>query len=286
MSPIPPNSEVWVIHGAQAKLFRKREQIWEEEMNMPFAEFVGSATALSSFTLPETRVYLNVGKADEQKQSTSDRCWVGIEQDPLRLREVQYSPTHHEQLHDVKSMGKKALLICTTKAENFERATEVMLLEQQEHQHLKQWLKNQKSGGKAVWCSLRLFAALWTTPETSYRHLRLVAIACTASAILLMNWNTQDQLKQQAVQTRQSILDEQSKPTQKTVNVSLTPWSAQINKFGQENRANLQALSIHWDSHGEVHSFAQLERPRKRVPKGCALVSPVRAECLSNTEKP
>lgn len=286
MSQIPPNSEVWVIHGAQATLFRKREQTWEEEMHMPFAEFVGSAAALSSFTLPETRVYLNIGKADEPKQSASDRCWVGIEQDPLRLREVPYNPTHHEQLHDVTSMGKKAVVICTTKAANFERATEMMLLNPKEHQHLKQWLKNHKSEKGAVWCCLRLFAGLWTTPETSYRNLRLVAIACTASAILLMNWNTQNHLTKQAAQIRQSISDEQSKPTQKTAKVSLTPWSAQINKFGQENRANLQALNIHWDSHGKVHSFAQLERPRKRVPKGCTLVSPVRAECLINTEKP
>lgn len=61
MKQISANADVWVIHEENALLFRQREGVWHEEMSVQFDAFLGSATALSSFTLTDTRVYLNVG---------------------------------------------------------------------------------------------------------------------------------------------------------------------------------------------------------------------------------
>lgn len=285
MNPVSANSEVWIIQDGQAILLCKRENIWQQELSTPFEEFLGSATALSSFTLPETSVFLSLDSIDRPEMNGLGRCWVGIEQDPPRLRQVACKPLHLEQITQIQAMGKSAQAIFTSKPENFERATVLKLLEPVEHQHISQWLKTRKSGESASWCNVRLGTALWVKTERSYLHLRMVAITCTALALLAMNVHAQQQLRQQALQTRQLIASEHSKQVAKTDSISLSPWATQINKFGQGNRANLQALHIHWNSNGEVYSFAQLDRDRKRAPKGCKLLSAIQAECTSEAQK-
>mgnify|MGYP006169150765 CR=1 FL=1 len=39
--------------------------------------------------------------------------------------------------------------------------------------------------------------------------------------------------------------------------MSWTQWITQIKKFGQDNRANLRALNIHWSNSGAINTKAQ-----------------------------
>ncbi|MCR2745145.1 hypothetical protein [Limnobacter parvus] len=279
MNTFPSTAEVWIIHESQALLFRRRDQQWQQEIAMPFNEFLGSATALSSFTLPDTSIHINLKNTQNPEQSGQGKCWVGLCHDPLRLIEVQDNQIHTRQLHEIRTMGKVARTICVDKPQNFERGIEMMLVHAQEHQHLKNWLASQKSGARKFSGGLQLCAALWLKAESSYQHLRLAALACTALSLGVMNWNMEQQLEKQGHQIERSIQLSRTKAAAEPAAMSFEQWSEQINKFGKSNRANLQSLNIHWNNNGDVYSYAVLERERKRVPKGCTLETPVRVQC-------
>lgn len=58
-------------------------------MSVQFDAFLGSATALSSFTLTDTRVYLNVGASKNSAEVQALYSWTSIEQDPCDLLKYQ-----------------------------------------------------------------------------------------------------------------------------------------------------------------------------------------------------
>lgn len=279
MNNVSSTAEVWVIHENQALQFRQHEQQWHQELAMPFTEFLGSAAALSSFTLPDTVVFLNLKTKQNLELIGLGRCWVGVAYDPLRLIEVRDHNQHAQQLQDIRAMGKIAKVIFADTPQHFERGIEMMLLYPQEHQHLETWLNAQKNGAKKFSSGLQLCSSLWLKAESSYQQVRMAAIACTAFSIFAMHWNTGQQLEQQVQQIEKTIQQTKAKAAAEPVTVSFEPWAEQINKFGKVNRANLQSLNIHWNQNGDVYSYAVLDRDRKRVPKGCTLESPVRVQC-------
>lgn len=286
MSTVSSNAEMWVVHENQALLFRQRDHQWHQEMALPFNEFLGSAAALSSFTLPDTTVYLNLKIQATPEASGSEPCWVGVAQDPLRLIETQNDGHYRQQLQDIRAMGKVARVICTDKPQHFERGIEMMWVSTQEHHHLKHWVRMQKTGASKFSSHLQLCGALWLKAGSSHQHLRLATLACTAISLFAMHWHTGQQLEKQAHQIEKSILKSQAKAANAPSKVSFELWAEQINKFGRDNRANLQSLSIHWNSQGDVYSFAVLDRDRKRVPKGCTLENPVQVQCLAKAGTP
>lgn len=286
MSTVSSHAEVWVVHDNQALLFRHSNTQWHQELALPFSDFLGSAAALSSFTLPDTIVYLNLKSQAKPEPSGLGQCWAGVAQNPLRLIQTEHNVQYAQQLQNIRAMGQVARVICTDKPQHFEHGVEMMLLGAQAHQHLKHWLTSKKNGVHKFSSGLQLCSALWLRAESSYQHLRFAALACTAFTLFAMQWHTGQQLENQTRQLEKSILQSQTKTASKPANVSLNAWSEQINKFGKANRANLQSLSIHWNSQGDVVSYAVLDRDRKRVPKGCVLESPVRVQCLAKAGTP
>jgi hypothetical protein len=281
MTTIPANSDVWVIHDDHALLYRQQEKIWALESRMPFTDFHGSAVALASFTLAETVVYLNIKKDDRRGDLLDQFRWLGVEQDPLRISEFSYAAEQMQLMHTLKTMGKYASVIAINDPAQFLHAPKLFLADQQQTTHLKTWVKTRKNGASKHWATARLCCALWVKPGRQHQKLRFVALVCTAITIAAMKWAQDRQVKHDDTQWQKSIRTALEDQSARTNVISFEEWSKQIKKFGQNNRANVSGLNIHWSKSGNVHTFVQLERDRKKVPKGCQLVSSKKVECIS-----
>lgn len=279
MKQVSANADVWVIHENNALLFHQQEGVWHEQMSMPFDAFLGSAAALSSFTLNDTRLYLNLGTSNSNKEHHAVYSWASIEHDPLRLVEIPELPVHRLQRQALASMGKTVAVISIGNPSHFARATPMMRVNENELRHLEKWVYEQNKGsGKRV-AGLRLLLSLWCKPGHAYQTLRAVALTCTLITAMLMQFNPYTQIRVPEDHTAQPIQYAARKVEANVKPLSLEQWSTQVSKFGKGNRANLNALDIHWQGNGQVNTTAQLNRERKRVPKGCALESPTHAAC-------
>lgn len=279
MKSTPMHADAWVIEQNQAILFRQKDQHWEEEHRLPYDEFSGSAIALSSFSLPDTLVYLNVFQNNVAGSLWTECLWAGLAEDPQRIVETQATAFHQQVLTELRSMGKSVQVISSQKSEQFDRASQMALLNRHEFKHLKHFLNSRKSGAGPFLSSLHLYLGLWVKPTGAYQAIRGVAVGCVLGTFLLMNWHAnQQQFKQEKAdlqQFKKSLMAQQR-------NVKAAPfedWSAQIQKFGRGERANLRSLKMSWDEQGEILTTADLVRDRKRVPKGCTLNNPTQAQC-------
>lgn len=281
MTTISANSDVWVIHKEEALLYRQQGQTWALESRMSYADFHGSGVALASFTLADTCVFLNVEKTEYGNNSSDQLRWLGIEQDPLRMNEFPHSADQAQLLRKLRIMGKQPAVIAISDPAQFVRAPKLFLANQQEAEHLKGWVRSQTNGTSKGLATAQLFLSLWAKPGQQQQKLRLVALVCTALAVAAMQWATAQQMRNHDILWKKSIQEGLERQITSTDTVSFESWFTQIKKFGQGNRANLSSLSIHWSNSGKIYSVAQLDRDRKRAPKGCTLVTSNKAECVS-----
>ena len=61
--------------------------------------------------------------------------------------------------------------------------------------------------------------------------------------------------------------------------MSWQAWQTQLQKINTGKKANLLKLQWAWQTNGAIHTQATFEKPRKRVPKGCELLTPLIANC-------
>ena len=279
MKPVSLHADVWVIHDNNALLFRHQNGGWHQQMNMSFDAFVGSATALSSFTLGDTRVYLNLGKQKSVKEHSAFYHWTSIEHDPLRLVDIPEPAACQHQQKSLQSMGQTVTVISTDDPSSFARANPMARVNEVELKHLEQWVFGQKNGKGQLSAKLQLLASLWGKPGRTYQTLRAVALVCTIATVMLMQFHGHKQAGKNKYTTPQ--FSEQATKTTgpKAKPLQLEEWSTQISKFGKSDRANLTAMNIYWQHNGQINTTVQLNRERKRVPKGCALESPTHAVC-------
>mgnify|MGYP006140855489 FL=1 len=279
MTSTPMHADVWVIEQNLAILFRQKDQRWIEEQRLSYSEFSGSAIALSSFSLPDTLVYLNVFQNNIADSLWTELHWAGIAEDPQRMIETPATAFHQQVLTELRSMGKSIQVISSQKSEQFNRAIQMALLNTHEFNHLKNFLNSRKSGTGQFLGSLHLYMTLWVKPTGYYQAVRGVAAACVLGTFLLMSWHAnQQQLKYEKANLQQFKKSLVAQPR----NAKAAPfedWLEQIRKFGRGERANLLSLKMSWDEQGEILTTANLARDRKRVPKGCTLNNPTQTHC-------
>ncbi len=279
MTTTPMHADVWVIEQGHAILFRQQDQRWVEEQRLPYREFSGSAIALSSFSLPDTRVYLNVFQNKIATPPWAEHRWAGIAEDPPRIIESPATAFHQEALTELRSMGQNVRIISSEKSAQFNRAVHMALLNTHELKHLKYFLSSNKSGVSQFRSSLQLYLGLWVKPSGHYQAVRSAAVACVLGTFLLMSWHTNQQQSKLEKANLQHLKNSLGAAPRNAKEAPFAGWLEQIRKFGQDERANLLSLKISWDEQGEILTTADLSRSLKRVPKCCSLNSSTQAQC-------
>lgn len=280
------HADVWVIDQDRACLLRHDATApsgWQQEMNVPFEEFMGSAIALSSFSQSDTRVFYTLqsgttGTGENNGAHLTETCWLGIKEDPLRL--VQAHAGHSQRnIKALQTMGRKVNVISCTDPTQFERATPLMLTNPCEKKHLEKWIAASRENGRSHTTRLGLLKNLWVRPEPAYQTLRLVALCCTFLSLTIAHHQSEFQMRRQLDYFAQHMQVTLKNAQEISVSASWYDWGIQLGKFGKDKRANLNAVSIHWNEDGHVHTQATLNKDRKRVPKGCTLETSQRATC-------
>jgi hypothetical protein len=281
MKPIDIHADVWVVDQGLAWLLRQDSSVpsgWQKEMGMPLDEFIGSAMALSSFTQTETRVFYNLGPGKALATHLTGKHWLGIKDDPLRLLHAA-AGAEQQEIHALQHMGKKVSVIRCADPAQFELGTPMVLINPCEKANLESWVAACQGGSGKKLANAGLLKNLWIKPEPGYQLLRLVAVCCTALTLAMahhlhdfLNSRQLDSLAKHVQQTLKTRPESTSSPAWKA-------WSTQLGKFGKEKRANLTAATIHWNEEGQVTTQTVLNKDRKRVPKGCTLENPRRANC-------
>lgn len=276
------NADVWVVDQGQVLLMRLRDQDWFEEQRIPFDEFTGSAIALSSFSLPESQVYLNVSRDEKNDRLVSGECWAGVGVDPIRVIQAPVDRLHQRTLVALTTMGATAQVICTSKPTQFSKATPMTLLNSQEFKHLERFISDSKSGSHIFPITLILYAMLWLKPGGQYQRMRLLSVICVLTAFFTMDWHAarhQPQNEIDTLQRFQTVLKTTDTPA---IPVPFSDWAVQIRKFGQAERANITSIKVSWNEQALISTKVDLERDRKRVPKACSLINPKQAECSTS----
>lgn len=279
MNLIPMHADVWVIEQEHVFLFRQKSQQWVEEHQLPYDEFSGSAIALSSCSLTDTVVYLNVFQQTSTGKFWSENRWAGIAEDPLRIVDSTATAFHQQVLTELNSMGKTVRVIAAPKPSQFNHGTEMALLDRQELKLLKSFTDASKTGKGHFRSKLLLYFGLWMKPGRNYQAIRAVTLACTVCTVLVMNWHTQQQQAKYEKISLQRFQNSVSAATRDVKAVPFVDWLEQIRKFGQGQRANLVSLKMSWNEQGEILTTADLERDRKRVPRACTLNHSKQAKC-------
>lgn len=286
MTHVNPHADVWLIHQDKACLLRQDPAApsgWQQEMSMPFGEFMGSAIALSSFTQPDTRVFYNLSSNTANHESNrlsylNEEHWLGIKEDPLRLLQVT-AGDERQEIKSLQSMGKKAHVISCVDPAQFERATPMILINPREKKHLEKWLAARREGAGKHRANLGLLVNLWSKPEPAYQTLRLVAMCCTFFSLTIAHHMNEVQRSKELDYFAQDVQQALKKGQENSVSTAWTDWGIQLGKFGKDKRANLNAVNIQWNEEGHVYTQATLSKDRKRVPKGCTLETPRSATC-------
>lgn len=273
------HADVWVVEQDQATLLRHRDHEWVVEQRLAYTEFIGSAIALSSFSLADTTVYLNVVQNELPTGMWTGHSWAGITEDPLRIVDAPATALHQHLLTELRSMGKTAHVISVKKPEQFNRGTSMTLLNTQEFKHLKNFMLASKAGGTHIQNSLQLYLGLWLKPSGCYQTIRSVALACMIGTFALMSWQAIDQQSRFEKANEVRLRNSFSAISADSKSAPFDAWILQLRKFGQDKRANVVSLKMSWDERGEIQSTADLERDRKRAPKTCILNRPKQAQC-------
>lgn len=274
---VPQHAEVWVVDTEGVQLFKQSQSGWLEELRMPLEDFAGSATALSSFCLPDTRVYLNVYSKNPAplNRLSSEKLWAGLAADPQRVVIQSVEQFHQTAFDALKPMGKPLTTISTENPRFFETATHVQLLTAHEIALLQ---KHHKS-------TTKMLVALWARPGKAAQHLRLAFFSGIALTGMLIYWQLQPTQHNEQLAALAKLKQNTATESIPAKEIQLGNWADQIRKLGQDKRANIDGLEVWWTNSGEIHTTATLNRDRKKAPKGCVLDTPREASCVATSGK-
>ncbi len=285
MSAPALHADVWVIHDLDAVLLKHTTaRHWHEQMRMPIDQFMGSASGLSSLACHDTVVLINLPKAGQSPQTKhcASEVWASVEDSPLRLIQSAATQAVDELIHNIGLMGAKPHVVSASNLADCIHANRLMRMSQSDATHLQHWVDRERSAPGKPMNQLRLLVRLIAKPPARHQRTRLtvfISVTCTA---LLVQWSTQQQFANQHAR-----IAPKPAPT-KTVTASnhamaWQAWRTQLEKINTGKKPNLLELQWMWQASGTIHTQATFEKPRKRVPKGCELTTPLISKCSTNS---
>ncbi len=281
MSTPASHADVWVIHEHHAVLLKYAvTQHWQEQLRMPIEQFMGSATGLSSLSRRDTVVLINLPQEQEpfESKELTSAVWAGVQDSPLRVTQCPATPDIEQLAHNIGLMGTKPEFVRSRDPIHCVHATRLMKMSQAEASHLKKWVELERTAPGTRRNQLQLLARLITKPGRTHQQRRLTILLSVACTAMLVQWVTQQQFAQQYVQIAPKPAQTQHVASSNN-NTEWSAWRTQLQKINTGKKANLLELQWAWYPNGLIHTQATFDKPRKRVPKGCELATPLIAHC-------
>ncbi|HEX4916465.1 MAG TPA: hypothetical protein VFV43_01070 [Limnobacter sp.] len=257
-------------------------------LRMPFTEFRDSALALASLAQGDTTVTIGLPATPVHHIADKHDHWVGIADHPKRMISTPHLAAHDDWIEACKRMGKTPrMMACKSLDETPDFSHALVRMSYHECAALLRCMSAE--GPVSIGQQLALHAHWYTRPNPRHRPIRIAILsALFTMGITMLATNHSIRAKSEITLTKMSrhaTSDHTNKQAQQNA-VDWQAWVAQLQKFGKDERANLTSLAWTWNTSGEVHTQVTLERPRKRLPKGCALSTPDTLQAVCSPVKP
>ncbi|HEX4844033.1 MAG TPA: hypothetical protein VFV57_10200 [Limnobacter sp.] len=277
-----PEAEHWLIFAKPGQ--EKEAQVIQlrgagnkrlSGLRMPFGEFCDSAVALSSFAQADTTVTLGLPVTSAPNAPDQQDHWVALAEHPRRILSAPHLAIHNDWIETCKRMGKQPRVIaCKSPEDALDSNHTLVRMCGTEYAALLQCLGGEEPGNLGK--TLRLHAQWYLRPNPAYQPFRLAmaamlmaTIVCMVAAdYLLQNHAASNALKHSKMA---SATSPKSPGNNQASKVDWQAWIVQLQKLGKDDRANIRSLTWAWTEHGAVHTQVTLERPRKKLPKGCVM---------------
>lgn len=271
---------------------------WRNEATLSWNEFVGSHKALSSFSMPDTLVYLAVPVL-EAPEPCASQTWMAMNDSPSRLAYAEFKNVHNFLMEQVRSMGKEVIVfgLRDRQAEMTTRSfREVFsLVSEFERREIEKWHRKKSGTHTVVKQDWTLGFALALHGEERWLKSRLIAIVLIGSVasvlIHLALEGLREQTQRLSAEHKQVLAQlNQNKPsTQKPIEWS---WFAQTLKASETSIASrpqqfepqtppasgLERLAFTWSKEGNMQFMVKVPAPvhsrkissaLKHYPEGC-----------------
>lgn len=251
---------------------------WRSEGSLPWKEFVGSHKALSSFSMPDTLVYLALPCSDNPDRHTPE-VWMALCNSPSRLVYAEAMGIHLTLIEQIQTMGKE-VLVCALRAAHVEITANSFgeifsLVTQSERIEIEKWHRKKAAVQTIVDCDWTLGLSLLLRGNGVWLKSRLITglmlVAVGAALIHLALEGLRTQTQRLAGQHRQALAQlESSNPvSQKQINWT---WLARTLKAVQANdqtqSLTAEHLAITWDKSGAMQVLLQSESQSNSKGRG------------------
>jgi hypothetical protein len=283
-------NDFWLAEGENLNtlkihLLKQHEHHVLVDQTLSWEEFQGSAIALSSFSFPDTQVALNLPQSQHNKNGQENGSWVQVESSPTRITYSNYQYWHQQWLQDIALMGATQIKVVSVKRHgDAYLAPARCLLQRHELTTLQHWAESTEHANS--WRARLKLAGLWYW-KAGRKHQQLRIALSTSAVVIFLTCQLYFQHKQ--TEQKQQWLITATQSIQAETNTPKHPhwnnWQEQLQKFGKEKRANIKSLTVNWNQDTPIHTWVELNKPRKRLPKGCDAHSDKWVSCRETTSK-
>ncbi|MDH4396012.1 MAG: hypothetical protein QE278_10060 [Limnobacter sp.] len=312
--------DIWIIHevkparnGREEPTFEVQHcQVdganWRTEEVMQWQEFVGSHKALSSFSMPDTLVYLGLPPS-EKPDSHASQIWMAICDSPSRLAYADVHGMHMALIEQVESMGKDVIVCAWRGAGGQAQAGSLRevfnLISNAERQQIEKWHRKKSVTqtvvntdwalrislllhGKEGWLKSRLsIGVLLIALATAGIHLALEGLRMQGQRLSLQHKQVVKELDKTKPSIEKSTDWEWFVQTLKLIQTGKQTQVANVqNTIGQSTRAHflsptgisVENLAVDWDAKGDMHIMLKTgvhknqingDKSSNRIPEDC-----------------
>lgn len=291
--------DIWIItnerldkQGSHDLVFEVHHQqlegsSWRDGGVMPFQEFVGSHKALSSFSMPDTLVYLAL-PPNAKPDSHTAQSWVAISDSPSRLIYADMRGEHLTLIEQVQAMGKEVIVCCLRPSQPQAMQDTLKdiftLVSQNEMREIEKWHFKKAASHTVVNTDWTLGALLTLNGKESWLKSRLtmsVLIVTVASAAIHLALESLRTQKQHLALQHSQVIKESERNNRVVGKTTDWKWLAQtlssIQLLNSKGTA-AERLSLSWDATGTLQVMLKTENQDNskkansraiQVPEGC-----------------
>lgn len=264
-----PNASA--IEQACVQHLQQNQDEWRVMQTTTWKDIRGSADFLTSLALSETQIYLRFKQSDKViptnpcKRSTLT-YWAGYCETSQQFIFFNWYGIHEQLIDELLSFGQRLNVVFADHAENTIRSTPLTETQAYEACALFQLNQLKTLERKQAMTRSLLFTVSTFRKRSRALMLTISLLTCLSLWHIAPTWLGSHHTQAQNIALRK-ITNNEPKNT-------LPNWSATnkfLSKFGKNNRANLKTIHLYWNTHGDVLTHVKINRPRKRLPKGCQL---------------
>ncbi len=257
------------LEQATVQYLHSHPEGWRVIQTNTWSELRGSSEFLTSLALPDTQVILRLQTSDQIQPNPPSRhdsrhYWIGFCATRQTFQFFNWHPAHDSLAKELLAQGG-TLQVRLADQVDTNPFTQVLTLANAYETQTLVAQNHLKTLSRTSLLTQKLLLAISPT-----RKRFRIASLCVTFLLCLFTWHWGSEWIHQHHLEGQRIAFQQLNERNTQATQPNWPGVHQfLTKFGKDNRANIEAIQLQWNSQGDVQAQVLLNRPRKVLPKGC-----------------